>query len=76
MVLLGIRCKFSQPVLLKIIKCSNCLMSFVVNSLDSTLSCKNHPAVISLHFKYSMEIFHNHFYFYTSVNKSTISVKQ
>lgn len=76
MVLLGVRCKFSQPVHLKIIKCSSCLISFVTNSLESTSSRKNHHSVISLHFKYSMEMLHKHFYFCTIMNKSTISVEQ
>lgn len=75
-VLLGIRCYFPQPAISKIIKCSSCLMSFVTNRLESTSSCRNHPFVISLHFKYSMEIFHKHFCFCTIMNKSTISVEQ
>lgn len=36
MVLLGIRCKFSQLAILNIIKCSSCFMSSVTNRLEST----------------------------------------
>lgn len=33
-------------------------------------------SVTSLHFKYSVEMFRKHFYFCTTVKKSTISVEQ
>lgn len=73
MVILGIRSKFPQSDILKIIKCSSCLMSLVTNRLESTLSYKNHPFMISL---YSRELFHKNFCSSTIVNKSTISVQQ